>query len=403
MAAAGAEGSAAAGAPAVGGGGGAIFLLLVVGAIAVLFLLTLLRAAAVRRRRAERVAAVRLASAEAAEDDPAFAAERVEADAAALFGAVQVAWDARDRRALADLLGPDLLAEWTRRLDDFDAKGWHNRVGVLGIPSVEYVAMTNRDEDEADRVVVRIEARLDDHVETRDGQRIFRNGQTRAETTLCEWWTLAKRDGRWRLLSIEQDAEGAHHLDAPIVATPWGDDARLRDASLTELAVAERPPAGVAPGELADLQYEGTAREAALDLALADPRFDPQVLEVAVRRVVDAWTEAVDGPDAPLEALASRAAVDELLYGGDASRATRLVVRGARVDGVTVERLEADADPPAMAVAATVTGRRYVQQRDTAAILSGSDAREQRFTVRWRLVLDGPDDAPWRLGAAADA
>ena len=164
-----------------------------------------------------------------------------------------------------------------------------------------------------------------------------------------------------------------------------------------------RPPAGVAPGELADLQYEGTAREAALDLALADPRFDPQVLEVAVRRVVDARTEAVDGPDAPLEALAARAAVDELLDGGDASRATRLVVRGARVDGVTVERLEADADPPAMAVAATVTGRRYVQQRDTAAILSGSDAREQRFTVRWRLVLDGPDDAPWRLGAAADA
>jgi predicted lipid-binding transport protein (Tim44 family) len=349
------------------------------------------------------VAAVRLASAEAAEDDPAFAAERVEADAAALFAAVQVAWDARDRRALADLLGPDLLAEWTRRLDDFDAKGWHNRVGVLGTPSVEYVAMTNRDEDEADRVVVRIEARLEDHVETRDGQRIFRNGQTRAETTLSEWWTLAKRDGRWRLLSIEQDAEGAHHLDAPIVATPWGDDARLRDASLTELAVAERPPAGFAPGELADLQYEGTAREAALDLALADPRFDPQVLEVAVRRVVEAWTEAVDGPDAPLEALASRAAVDELLYGGDASRATRLVVRGARVDDVTVERLEADAHPPAMAVAATVTGRRYVQQRDTAAILSGSDAREQRFTVRWRLVLDGPDDAPWRLGAAADA
>ena len=33
-----------------------------------------------------------------------------------------------------------------------------------------------------------------------------------------------------------------------------------------------------------------------------------------------------------------------------------------------------------MAVAATVTGRRYVEQRDTAAILAGSDAREQRFT-----------------------
>ena len=33
--------------------------------------------------------------------------------------------------------------------------------------------------------------------------------------------------GRWILHSIEQDAEGAHHLDAPIVASPWSDDARL--------------------------------------------------------------------------------------------------------------------------------------------------------------------------------
>jgi predicted lipid-binding transport protein (Tim44 family) len=74
------------------------------------------------------------------------------------------------------------------------------------------------------------------------------------------------------------------------------------------------------------------------------------------------------------------------------------------VERVAVERLEAAADPPAMTVAVTVRGRRYVQQRDTAAIVAGSDAREQRFTVRWRLLLDGPQDAPWRLaGSAATA
>ena len=122
-----------------------------------------------------------------------------------------------------------------------------------------------------------------------------------------------------------------------------------------------------------------------------------------MRRVVAAWTEAVDGPDAPLEALASRAAVDELLYGGDASRTTRLVVRG-RARGRRDGRAPGGGRPPAGdGRRGDRTGRRYVQQRDTAAIVSGSDAREQRFTVRWRLVLDGPDDAPWRLGAAGDA
>jgi len=55
------------------------------------------------------------------------------------------------------------------------------------------------------------------------------------------------------------------------------------------------------------------------------------VLEAAARRAVEAWAEAVDGKDAPLERLASREAVDELLYAGDSSRETRLVLRGPGV------------------------------------------------------------------------
>jgi predicted lipid-binding transport protein (Tim44 family) len=390
-----------------GGGGGAgagspVLFLLVVAVVLVFVAFTLLTAWRLRRRRAARVAQVRLAAAEASEDDAAFDPDRVAADTAALFAAVQRAWDARDRRALATVLGPDLLEEWSRRLDDLDAKGWHNRVHPRGEPRIEYVGLVNRADDADDRVVVRLHAALEDYVETASGEIITQKGATGRLTTLREYWTLGKRDGGWRLLSIEQDEEGVHQLETALVATPWSDAERLRDESVTELAVADAAPDGVAPGELADLDFDGSARAAALDLALADPRFEPAVLEAAVRRVVAAWVEAVDGDDAALEAVAARAAVDALLYDGDAGRHTRVVVRGARVDHVAIERLDAAAAPPAMAVAVRVRGRRYVQQRDTAAILGGSDTREIAFAVRWRLTLDGPPGAPWRLAGLQD-
>ena len=59
-------------------------------------------------------------------------------------------------------------------------------------------------------------------------------------------------------------------------------------------------PTGVKIAEVADLQYDGDAHSAAMDLSLADGRFAPDVLEVAARRAVDAWAQAVDGDDTPL-------------------------------------------------------------------------------------------------------
>jgi predicted lipid-binding transport protein (Tim44 family) len=44
-----------------------------------------------------------------------------------------------------------------------------------------------------------------------------------------------------------------------------------------------------------------------------------------------------------------------------------------------------------------VTGTRYVQDRDTTTIVSGSDSTEVDFTERWTMALDGPDEQPWRL------
>jgi hypothetical protein len=262
---------------------------------------------------------------------------------------------------------------------------------------VEYVGLVNREGDEEDRVVVRVEAFLRDYVRDAQGRTIKRSDSDSQTTNLTEFWTLGKRDGAWVLLSIEQDREGRHQLDAPIVASPWGDDVRLRDRSLTELATADAVPAA-ALAEVTPVDMDGDARAAALDLSLVDGRFAPDVLEAAARRAVDAWAEAVDGADAALEAVAEPAAVDALLYPGDPSHRTRLVVRGPRLDGLRITSLEGRA----MTVEASVTGRRYREDRDTLALVEGSRDRDATFSVRWTLELAADDDpaTPWRITAA---
>ncbi|HWV85525.1 MAG TPA: TIM44-like domain-containing protein [Capillimicrobium sp.] len=354
-----------------------------------------------RRRRDARAARVRLAAAEAAEDDGAFHPEVVEREAAALFTTVQKAWTARDVDALVPLCGPDLLVEWRRRLKDFARKGWHNQVTVVGEPEVHYVGLVNREADDEDRVVVLVEATLRDVVVDRKGQRIKRKDSSSETTTLREYWTLAKRDGRWTLRSIEQLGEGDHHLESEIVASPWG-DGRLRDEALVETAVADAAGDAAEVAQLVDLDFAGDARAAALDLSLVDGRFAPDVLEACARAAVAAWVEAIDGEDDPLLAVADQAAVDALLYPRGDRRARR-VVRGARVEHMTLVALDGASDPPRMVVELALAGRRYLEDRDTAAVLDGSREREVRWTERWTFALRDGTDTPWTVAGAGDA
>jgi predicted lipid-binding transport protein (Tim44 family) len=342
---------------------------------------------------------IELASAVAADDDPAFAADTVRAEAADLYKAIQLAWDAGDLDRLSQLAGPDLLEEWRRRLDDYARRGWHNRVQLRDEPHVEYVGLVNRADDADDRVVVCITCVMRDYVATSSGQRIMKNNSDSDTVVSQEWWTLAKHEGRWRLESIEQSAEGVHNLEGEIVATPWGDTRRLHDEAVAERSAEDAAPAGFAIAELADLDFDGTARAAALDLALADGRFDPDLIEASVRRAVDAWAQAVDGDDAALEAAARPDALAELLYPGDPARRSRLVVRGPRIDAVRIAALDAAAQPPTIGVDLEVTGRRYVEDRDTAAVLSGSRESQRSFSEHWTLALDGTGEWPWRIAA----
>ncbi|HEY5142721.1 MAG TPA: TIM44-like domain-containing protein [Solirubrobacteraceae bacterium] len=388
-----------------GSGSGIVLLILVIAVIGFFLFTTIATWLMVRKMRArldERDRRVRTASAEAAEDDAAFTAERVTQDAAVMFHAIQGAWDARDERTLATMVGDDLLAEWHRRLGDFERKGWHNRVRVVSGPEVKYVGLVNREADADDRIVLHIDAQLEDYVELPNGMRMQHSGQSSSVTHCSEYWTLGKRDARWILVSIEQDAEGRHNLDAPIVASPWSDEERLHDAALVEGAVADGATGTrFATAELVDVDLAADARAQALDLSLVDGRFAPDVLAAAARRAAEGWAEAVDGADAPLEAVATREAVDALLYAGDASRATRLVVRGPRVEQVQIAELTPTPEPARMTLAVRVCGRRYVEDRDTAAVMSGSKDRESTFTEHWTMALDGSDETPWRLVGVA--
>jgi predicted lipid-binding transport protein (Tim44 family) len=359
--------------------------------------------AALRRRRlGERVRKVELAAAEAGQDETRFSAEQVRSAADELFRNVQLAWDARNTTRLAALLGPDLLSEWKRRLADFDRKGWHSRVEVLDEIRIDYVGLTNREDEGDDRVIVLIDAKLRAYVEDRGGNKIYRKGEPDDTIDLSQYWTLGVRKGRWTLLSIEERSEGEHHLGEPIVASPWSDSERLRDETVIETAAADDLPVGFKTADLADLDFDGDARTAALDLALADPRFAPDVLEAAARRVVEAWAEAIDGEDSKLAQLASAPALDQLLYQGDDSRSTRLVVRGPRVERIAIVELDAGSEPATMTIEVQVVGRRYVQDRDTTAVLSGSKDEETSFTERWTLSLDGPDSNPWQIAAVGE-
>jgi predicted lipid-binding transport protein (Tim44 family) len=387
---------------AAGGGGGisAGFIVLIVLAVLAFFLVSAVSTMRYRRRRRSRVTATELAAQEAMTDDEDFAPETVRIAAAALFVDIQRHWSANDIEALEQIVGPDLMVEWRRRLQDFRRKGWQNRCEPLAEPEVEYVGLVNREGEDEDRVVVRITAQLMDYVVDARGDTILKDGENDPRTTLTEWWTLHPPGERWRLLSVESDAEGRHHLASQLIAVPWGDD-RVRDEALVETAVAEALPAGVAVAEIAPAVLDPDARAAALDLALADGRFAPDVLEIAARRAVQAWAEAVDGADDALEAIADREAIDVLLYGGDGTRRTRVVVRGARVEGLAIDALDPAATPATMTAVVTLRGRTYVEDRDTADVVGGSKTAERKTVQRWTFALTDDAATPWRLARVA--
>jgi predicted lipid-binding transport protein (Tim44 family) len=216
-------------------------------------------------------------------------------------------------------------------------------------------------------------------------------------TRMREFWTLERRDDHWVLASIESGAEGEHALRDRIVQTDFSDETALRDEAVVEAAAEDAVPEGTKVSEVADLQFEGDAHAAAMDLSLADGRFAPDVLEVAARRAVAAWMEAIDGEDTSLEAIADAGAVRDMLHPAADGGQTRLVVRGVEIKRIRIIGLDAGAEPATMTVDVDMRGRRYLEDRDTTRVVAGSATRVSGFTERWTLALSGDDAQPWRI------
>lgn len=348
------------------------------------------------RARADREAAVLLAAAEAAEDDPLFDAELVQERAAALFVAIQHAWSNDAVEDLRRWVGPELMVEWEARLADFRRKGWRNLVEVLDGPDVHYVGVTNRAGDSEDRAVVQLTARLRDVVvDSRGAVLPHEEGEL---ARISEYWTLGKRDGEWVVVSIEQEREGAHHLAAPLVASPEGDSGRIRAEAVMEVAAADTVGAHRV-GELLSPAFSGSSRAAALDLSLVDGRFAPDVLATAVGEVVDAWVQAIDGPDAPLTARTTPEALAALLYPTRTGR-DRLVIRGVEIQSMTIAAVTPGA-PPEVQLQLGVAGVQYVEDRDTTEVLAGSKRRRTTTQQVWTLRLSDDPRRPWTVVHAA--
>ena len=393
-----------------GGGGGTghvgagVVFALVIAVLVIVggsFLYARMLVLARRHRIHKRERQVHTTAAVAAEDDAAFDSDTVHAQAAQLFLDIQSAWDADDRKRLQSLVGPELWAEWKRRLDDFDRKGWRNHVQPIGKPQVQYVGLHNAADPSDDRCVVIVQAKVRDYVETSYGRHITHRGSSSEIINAFEYWTLAKRelDGqtRWILESIEQSKEGEHELGEQLVPTPEYDETAMRDEALVEGAAAEAVPEGTKIAEVADLDFEGDGRAAANDLSLADGRFAPDILEVAARRAVGAWAQAIDGDREDLQAIADPQVVQELLHPGDPSGKTRLVVRGPQVKEIRIARLDAKAEPPTMQLEVRLQGRRYIEDRDTTAVVAGSQSNVVQFTEHWTMGLSDDKAQPWRI------
>ena len=267
-------GSPGAAAPARAAAARCIFLIFI--AVFVVFVgFGAFHAARLRKRRHERAARVALASAEAAGDDAYFAADLVKADAAGPAPRDRRRVDGprpRGARAPPRARSPHGVGAAARR---FRPQGLAQRVRDPQRPG-RRVPRPHQPRGRQPRTASSSASSRSCATSCldRDGNIIKRNDDDDELTTLAEYWTLRRDDDRWILHSIEQDAEGADHLDAPIVASPWSDDARMHDDAVTELAVADAVP-DVAIAEIVDVDYAGDARTQALDLSVVDGRFAP--------------------------------------------------------------------------------------------------------------------------------
>jgi len=337
-----------------------------------------------RTHRSDAQAAARAAQVEAQVDvlsdtDASFEVTALKQRAISLYETAQHAWTDRDHATLQRILSPVLYAKWADELRDYESRGEVNVVEIVSGPTVELVDVANRAGEVNDTVTFRITATLNDYVRRGFGtDAVRKDGSTRP----VEYWTLRKNEaGGWIVSSVEQAAEGAHHLSDGIEIDGWDQKAVAREAVLE---VAEKTSVqGVSDIlSLTSFSWSGDADAAAGDLSLIDGRFDKSVLEVAVEQFLEEWAMN----DGSLDFTSVRT-VD------------RTVMRDAAVTSIEVRSL-VSREPIVFRVAVGAEGVYYEVDRRTEQVLEGDAHKRRPVTFTFDLRLDGPEAKGWTVVAA---
>ena len=180
------------------------------------------------RRLRRRVAAVHAAAGDAWPYSPSV----VRGAAARLFADTQTAWDVGDRARLQQLSDPDLMADWAKRLDSYQANGKRQRVKVVKGPKVQYVSLR------ADRgqVRLRIRAKVRRRFEPAQGPR--KDHRLGWSYHFEEYWTLARRGEDWIVWSTRPTKFRREYTTEPIVPP----SAATTPAPTARQTVVSRPP-----------------------------------------------------------------------------------------------------------------------------------------------------------------
>lgn len=311
--------------------------------------------------------------------DATFDLDALKRRAVWLYVTAQRAWTERDHATLSRILSPVLYGKWADELRDYASRGEVNVVEIVSGPTVELIDVANRAGEVDDTVTFRITATLNDYV--RHGNSSLA-GRKDDSTRPVEYWTLRKNEsGEWIVASVEQAAEGAHHLTDAIETDGWDQKAVGRDAVLE---VAERTSVqGVGDIlSLTGISWSTDADVAAADLSLLDGRFDKSVLEVAVEQFLEEWVMN----DGSLDFTSVRTE-------------SRTVMRDAAIASIEVRAL-VSRDPIVFGVAVGVEGVYYEVDRRTEEVLRGDARRRRPVSIGFDLRLDGPSAKGWTVIAA---
>jgi hypothetical protein len=311
--------------------------------------------------------------------DATFDLDALKQHAVALYLTAQRAWTDRDHATLKQILTPVLYGKWADELSEYESRGEVNVVEVVSGPTVELVDVANRAGEVNDTVTFRISATLNDYVRSANGSRAERKDSS---TSPVEYWTLRKNEsGTWIAASVEQAAEGAHHLTNAIETDAWDQKAVAREAVLE---VAEKTSAIGASDvlSLTNISWSTDADAATGDLSLLDGRFDKSVLEVAVEQFLEQWAMN----DGSLDFTPVRTV-------------HRTVMRNAVVASIEVRSL-VSRDPIVFRVSAGAEGIYYEVDRRTEEVLHGDAHKRRPVAFTFDLRLEAPPAKGWTVIAA---